>query len=121
MNLFLAFAVAMTAMRVLICWIYNSTGSVLMAQFMHTSSTGSLVVFSASRVSAAQEVMWYSTYGASLWIVVAVVTKVCGKHLTQQIAWSFRRLKSLESLRIGHLPWQNELKGCRNGRNQSGE
>jgi len=52
---FLAFSLAMTAMRVLIAWIYTNTKSLLMAQLMHVSSTGSLVVFSAARVTAAQE------------------------------------------------------------------
>ena len=41
---FVAFAVAMTAMRVLISWIYTNTKSVFMAQLMHVSSTGSLVI-----------------------------------------------------------------------------
>jgi CAAX protease family protein len=36
----LAFILAMTGMRVLICWIYTSTKSLLMAQLMHVSSTG---------------------------------------------------------------------------------
>src|SRR5207248_2429844 len=43
---FLAFTAAMTAMRVLIGWIYANTKSVALAQLMHTSSTGSLVVLS---------------------------------------------------------------------------
>lgn len=70
---FFAFAVAMTAMRVLICWIYRKTGSILMTQLMHVSSTGSLVVFGASRVNAAQEALWYAVYGLSLWIVAGIV------------------------------------------------
>jgi hypothetical protein len=53
-------------MRVLICWIYTNTNSVFMTQLMHVSSTGSIVIFSAPRVTAAQEVMWYGLYGASL-------------------------------------------------------
>ena len=39
---FLAFTAAMTAMRVLIGWIYTNTKSVPLAQLMHASSTGSL-------------------------------------------------------------------------------
>ena len=73
LSFFLVFTVAMTAMRVLICWMYSNTTSVLLAQFMHVSSTGSLVVFSAPRVTAAQEVMWYGIYGALLWLVVALI------------------------------------------------
>lgn len=78
---FLVFAAAMTAMRVLICWLYNGTESVLMAQLMHVSSTSSLVVFSAPRVTPAQEVFWYAVYAAALWIVVGVVTNACGMSL----------------------------------------
>lgn len=78
---FLVFTIAMTAIRVLICWIYIHTGSVLIAQLMHVSSTGSLVVFSAPRVSAQQEVIWYGLYGISLWLVVTVVVGAYGKQL----------------------------------------
>ncbi len=70
---FLAFAFAMTAMRVLICWMYTNTRSVFLAQLMHISSTGSLVVFSAPRVTATQEVLWYAIYGVALWLVVGLV------------------------------------------------
>jgi uncharacterized protein len=81
---FAVFAVAMTAMRLLICWMYTNTRSVLLAQLMHMSSTGSLVVFSAPRVSAAQEVLWYGAYGCSLWVVVAIVFVAFGRRLTRR-------------------------------------
>lgn len=71
----LAFAAAMTAMRVLICWIYSRTGSVLLCQLMHISSTGSLVVLSAPRVTANQEVFWYAVYASLLWLFVALVAR----------------------------------------------
>ena len=83
---FLAFTVAMIAMRVLICWIYSNTESVLLAQFMHVSSTGSLVIFSAPRVSAAQEACWYGLYGITLWVAVAIIAKTYGRRLTRQTA-----------------------------------
>jgi membrane protease YdiL (CAAX protease family) len=72
---FLAFTFAMTAMRVLISWLYTNTKSVLIAQLMNISSTGSLVVFSPPAVSARQEVIWYALYGIALWIVVLIVVK----------------------------------------------
>lgn len=78
---FLAFSLAMTAMRVLIAWIYTNTKSVLLAQLMHVSSTGSLVLFSAARVTAAQEAMWYALYGTVLWIAVGIVVKTFGRRL----------------------------------------
>ncbi len=81
LSFFLVFTLAMTAMRVLICWMYNNTRSVLLAQLMHVSSTGSLVVFSAPRVTAAQEVMWYGLYGALLWLILGLVVRLYGKDL----------------------------------------
>ena len=81
---FLAFSLAMTAMRVLIAWIYTNTKSVLMAQLMHVSSTASLVVFSSAGVTAAQEAMWYALYGTVLWVVVGIVVKTLGRGLKQQ-------------------------------------
>src|SRR5579862_509807 len=78
---FLAFSLAMTAMRVLIAWIYTNTKSVLLAQFMHVSSTGSLVVFGAAHVTAAQEAKWYALYGTVLWIAVGIVVKTFGRRL----------------------------------------
>jgi uncharacterized protein len=83
-SFFLAFTAAMTAMRVLISWIYTNTNSVLLAQLMHVSSTASLVIFSPPRVTAAQEAMWYALYGTSLWLTVAVIAKTYGICLTRQ-------------------------------------
>jgi membrane protease YdiL (CAAX protease family) len=80
---FFAFTTAMTAMRVLIAWIYTNTESVLLAQLMHMSSTGSLVLLSPLRVTAAQEIMWYALYGTVLWVGVAIVVKVFGRSLTR--------------------------------------
>ena len=80
-SFFLAFTFAMTAMRVLICWLYTNTKSVLIAQLMHISSTGSLVIFSPPAISARQEVIWYALYGLTLWIVVLFVVKRFGTSL----------------------------------------
>ena len=81
---FLAFTAAMTAMRVLIAWVYSNTNSVLLAQLLHASSTGSLVIFSPPRVTAAQESLWYAIYAAALWIIVAIIVTVFGRRLTLQ-------------------------------------
>jgi membrane protease YdiL (CAAX protease family) len=70
---FLAFIAAMTAMRVLIAWVYVNTSSVLLAQLLHASSTGFLVIFSPAYVTPGQEALWYAVYALALWIVVAVV------------------------------------------------
>ena len=80
---FLAFTAAMTAMRVLIGWIYANTKSVPITQLMHASSTGSLVVFSPSHANAAQEALWYAVYAAALWSTVVVVAIVFSKRLAR--------------------------------------
>lgn len=77
---FLAFTAVMTAMRVLIAWLYVNTESVFLAQLMHVSSTGSLVALSPAQVTAGQEVLWYSAYACVLWLAVAVVVWVRGVH-----------------------------------------
>jgi uncharacterized protein len=80
----LTFCAAMSAMRVLIGWAYANTTSVLLAQLMHISSTGALVVLSPTRVTPAQEALWYGVYAVVLWIIVAAVTAVFGKDLKYQ-------------------------------------
>jgi len=79
---FLAFTAAMTAIRVLIGWIYTNTKSVALAQLMHASSTGSLVVLSPAHVTPAQEALWYAGYAAVLWLAVAIVAASYGSRLT---------------------------------------
>jgi uncharacterized protein len=83
---FLAFIVAMTAIRVLIGWLYVNTKSVAISQLMHASSTGSLVVFSPPHVNAAQEALWYGVYAMALWIIVSVVGIIFGNQLTRKCA-----------------------------------
>lgn len=68
---FLAFATAMTAMRVLIGWTFAHTQSLLLAQLLHIASTGALVIFGPFAVDPAQETAWYFAYGIVLWIIVA--------------------------------------------------
>jgi membrane protease YdiL (CAAX protease family) len=70
---FLAFVLVLTSLRVLIAWIYTRTGSLLMAQCMHASSTGFLVVLGAAHVTSTQEALWYGVYGALLGAAAASV------------------------------------------------
>jgi len=78
---FLAFIAVMTAMRVIIVWLYANTKSLLLAQLMHVSSTGSLVALSPPAVTALQEAMWYGMYAGILWVVVALLVLKNGVHL----------------------------------------
>jgi membrane protease YdiL (CAAX protease family) len=75
---FASFAVMLVALRVLIAWLYSNTQSVLGAQLLHASSTGSLVVLGAPAVSPEQEALWYLAYGLVLWVVVLFVVRRYG-------------------------------------------
>jgi uncharacterized protein len=81
---FLAFIAILTAMRVLIAWVYSNTNSVLLAQLMHASSTGFLIILSPSHVSPGQETLWYAVYAAVLWLVVALVVARYGTNLVRR-------------------------------------
>ena len=83
---FLAFIAIVTAMRVLIAWVYSNTESLLLAQLMHVSMTASLVVFDPISISPAQETAWYWAYAAVLWVVVMLVVVRYGKRLLRQPA-----------------------------------
>ncbi len=78
---FLAFIAVVTAMRVLIAWVYSNSTSLLLAQLMHASSTGFLAMFSPAPISPAQEALWYAVYAVLLWLVVALVSVRYGQDL----------------------------------------
>ena len=77
-----AFAAVLVATRVLIAWLYMNTGSLLGAQLLHATSTGSLVVLSPAALSPEQEALWYLAYAVLLWIVVVVIVARFGATLT---------------------------------------
>lgn len=84
LHYFLAFGCAMTAIRVVIAWLYSNTGSVLLSQLLHAGSTSALVMFSPPRVNAGQEALWYFAYGALLWLVVAIIALGWGRNLVRR-------------------------------------
>jgi membrane protease YdiL (CAAX protease family) len=83
---FLAFVALVTAMRVLIVWIYTNTSSVLLAQLAHATSTACLVLLGAPHANPAQEALWYAIYAAALWLVVALVVAIFGTDLVRRPA-----------------------------------
>ena len=84
-NFITMWIVGMMAMRVLQVWIYNNTnGSVLLIQLMHASSSGFLMVFTPTNNSPPNETFWFVFYAVVLWVVVAIVIAIYGKHLVKQ-------------------------------------
>jgi membrane protease YdiL (CAAX protease family) len=72
---FFSFVLLLTAMRVLMTWVYAQTQSIFIVQLMHLVSTGSLVVLGPQRASPGQEALWYFLYALLLWMVVLAITK----------------------------------------------
>jgi membrane protease YdiL (CAAX protease family) len=70
---FAMFALAMTAMRVILAWTYVNTKSVLISQLMHASSTGFLSILVPLSLSPQDDTLLYAVYGIVLWAVVAVI------------------------------------------------
>lgn len=81
---FLSFIAIVTALRVLIVWIYTNTNSVLLAQLMHTSLTASLAVLGPASLTPAQETLWYAVFAGALWIVVTIVVLTNAQLLTRR-------------------------------------
>jgi uncharacterized protein len=81
---YLSFVVIIVAVRILIVWMFTNTKSLLAAQLTHASSTGFLAVLAPAAVLPAQEVGWYTVYGAMLWIVALVIRVRLGPRLTRQ-------------------------------------
>lgn len=75
--------VAMTAMRFIIVLIYENTGSLLLAQLTHASSTGSLLVLGPAAVTPAQGTVWFAVYAVALWIVAALATVALCRRSTE--------------------------------------
>lgn len=83
----LGFVAAMAATRVLITWVYNNTGSILMAQLMHASSTGFLAalgISASSKMGPSGYALSFGVYAVALWIIVAIVLARYGKRLLRQ-------------------------------------
>jgi membrane protease YdiL (CAAX protease family) len=78
-----SFDTLVTALRVLIAWVYANTGSILIAQLLHASSTGFLVVLSPPRVSPAQESLWYLANAVFLWLMVGLAVAIYGPRLAK--------------------------------------
>ena len=64
---------ALVALRLLIVHVYRHTGSVLLAQLTHASSTGSQLLLGPVALSAVDELLWYTLFVALLWIALGIL------------------------------------------------
>lgn len=78
---FIGFAVFVVALRVLIVWVYENTGSLLLAQLMHASSTGFFAILIPTGIAPANWAIFVSVYAVVLSVVAALVVARYGRNL----------------------------------------
>jgi membrane protease YdiL (CAAX protease family) len=61
----------LTAYRILMTWVYSHTRSVFVAQLMHASYTGWLIILSPATPNT--DLLWEAIFAVSLWILVGLV------------------------------------------------
>jgi membrane protease YdiL (CAAX protease family) len=71
---FAGFFVFVVALRVIIAWVYENTGSLLLAQLIHASSSGFLSIFVArTEFSGETWYIFYAAYAVVIWLVAAII------------------------------------------------
>ena len=75
---------ALPAYRVLMVWVYDRTGSLLVAMLMHASFTASWLIVMPVGISGVPFLTWYLVWTAALWVIVAAVAVANGWHLSRQ-------------------------------------
>jgi membrane protease YdiL (CAAX protease family) len=71
------------AYRVLMVWVYERTGSLLVAMLMHASLTASMLILGPLATGAALAT-YTLVFTAALWVFVAAVAVAGGGHLSRQ-------------------------------------
>ena len=78
---FAMFLISMTAMRILIVWVYTNTRSLFLAQLMHASSTGFLSILVPLSLSPRNDTIFYGVYAVALWAAVVIVVARFGRNM----------------------------------------
>lgn len=68
---FIYWILPLTAYRILMTWVYSHTQSVFVAQLMHASYTGWLIVLQPATPNT--DLLWEAIFAAILWILVGIV------------------------------------------------
>ena len=81
---FIAFVLFLVALRIIIVWVYANTNSLLIAQLMHASSTGFLVMLTPTDIEPVNWVIFYTVYAVVMWVVALVIIRKYGRSLIKQ-------------------------------------
>ena len=72
------------AYRVLMVWVYDRTGSLLVAMLMHAVLTSGMIILTPTALAGVPLLTWLVVLAAVLWVVVAAVAVASGGHLSRQ-------------------------------------
>jgi membrane protease YdiL (CAAX protease family) len=72
---FFLWTIALTALRFFIIWIYEHTGSVLLAILTHASFTGSQLILTPPHLNSRETILWYSIFVVVLTMLVLLIIK----------------------------------------------
>lgn len=70
---FVLWVLCLTALRIIITWIYNNTSSLLLAQLTHATFTASQLMFTPPALNATESVVWYMGFVLVVWGIVAAI------------------------------------------------
>jgi membrane protease YdiL (CAAX protease family) len=79
----LVLAGQLPAYRVLMVWVYDRTGSLLVATLMHTSLTASTFILGPAVISGAALLVYDIALGAAWWLIVGAVALANGGRLAR--------------------------------------
>jgi membrane protease YdiL (CAAX protease family) len=71
------------AFRVLMVWVYDRTGSLLVAMLMHFSYTACMIIFEPLAIAGVPLLIYDLVSAAAVWVVVAAVAAANGGRLTR--------------------------------------
>jgi len=74
------------AYRVLMAWVYDHTGSLLVAMLMHAPLAASQLVLIPAAISGVQVVTYDLVFAATLWVFVVAVAVVNGGQLESRVS-----------------------------------
>jgi uncharacterized protein len=74
----------MPAYRVLMVWVYDCTGSLLLAMPMHASLSSGTLILTSTAITGVALLTWLLAYAAVFWVIVAVVAVASRGQLARQ-------------------------------------
>ena len=71
------------AFRVLMVWVYDRTGSLLVAMIMHVSLKASTLILQPLDVAGMRALTYDLVLAAALWLLIAALAMANGRQLSQ--------------------------------------